>query len=72
MFQSSRGHLQADILNILVNCSKRYYYYCSHHQEVKLCCAASGIIKCDDAGCCVAQFDLLMMSTTVLETRTGI
>ena len=28
--------------------------------------------ECDDTRCCVTQFDLLMMSTTVLKTCTGI
>jgi len=28
--------------------------------------------KCDDTRCYIVQFDLLMMSTTVLETFTGI
>ena len=29
-------------------------------------------IGCDDTRCCIMQFDLLMMSTTVLETCRGI
>ena len=28
--------------------------------------------ECDDTRCCIIQFDLLMMSTTVLETCRGI
>ena len=28
--------------------------------------------RCDDTRCCIIQFDLLMMSTTVLETCRGI
>jgi len=28
--------------------------------------------ECDDTRCCIIQFYLLMMSTTVLETCTGI
>ena len=28
--------------------------------------------ECDDTRCCIIQFDLLMMSTTVLETFIGI
>jgi len=28
--------------------------------------------ECDDTRCCIIQFDILMMSTTVLETFRGI
>jgi len=28
--------------------------------------------ECDDTRCCIIQFDLLMMSTTMLETCRGI
>ena len=28
--------------------------------------------ECDDTRCCIIEFDLLMMSTTVLETCRGI
>jgi len=47
---------------------------CAHPQEVKLYYTASGIVayRCDDATYCIIQFDLLMMSITVLETRRGI
>jgi len=35
-------------------------------------CAPDGHLQCDDTRCCIVQFDLLMMSTTVLETCRGI
>ena len=48
----------------------------------KLYYTASGVLSqpayrtamysCDDNRCCIMQFDLLMMSTTVLETCRGI
>jgi len=59
---------------------------CAHHQEVKLYYTASGIftlcrwssgapdgrLHSDDTSCCIIKLDLLMMSTTVLESYRGI
>ena len=63
----------------LLYSSTCFEHCCAHHQEVKFYYTASGRPvhslrlgrpprECDDAGCCIIQFDLLMMSTTVLET----
>ena len=69
------------IIFLCIFCAPR-----GHHQQVKLYYIASGIItivggrpvhgmatyRCEDTRCCIIQFYLLMMSTTVLETCKGV
>jgi len=63
--------------NKFIVCLYMFRALCARHQEVKLYYTASGIVTlcswpCDDTRYCIIQFDVLVMSTTVLEICRGI
>jgi len=73
------------IISLLYSCTC-FEHCCVHHQEVKILLHSIWYhhnfrwsvrtgrppTECDDTRCCIIQFVLLMMGTTVLETCRGI